>query len=170
MSQTDANLGFPALNSELLPVATAEALNFITTTVGETGQDVRLHMHAFLDGLVEGDDPEYWWGPATAVCLQQEVIDAFLGNAVATGIQAAFNADQSMFLETLASGANIDNPWVLDLDGDGAADAGRAEALDLRVWVLAVSHGGDANHDWSLADVQVTAVGYMESVQDVGGL
>ncbi len=36
MSYTDQNLGFTALNSDVLPVATAVALDFIANTVGES--------------------------------------------------------------------------------------------------------------------------------------
>lgn len=159
LSQIETALFFPALNTEVLAAATAEAINFIEVTAGETGQDVRNHMQEYFKDL-----PYEGWGEATAVCLQQVVIDAFINDGKVTGIQAAFAQDQSMFLETLASGANIDNPW--ETNGDLA----REQALNDRIYVLAVSHGGDANDVWDLSDVQVTAVGYVESVQDIGGL
>lgn len=163
LSQIEKALFFPALNSEVLAAATAEALAFIDTTVGETGQDVRNHMQQYFKDL-----PYEGWGEATAVCLQQVVIDAFLNNQKTTSMNTAFITDQQMFLESIAYGANIDNPWVLDLDGDGAADAGRAEALNARIYVIAVSHGGDANATWTLDDVPVTAVGVVEDLS--GGL
>lgn len=163
LSQTDRNLGFPALNSEVRAAGTAFILDAIAANPAISGQALRELVHSdFMRG-----DTWTGWGEATALCLQQVVIDAVLDGHKTSTINTAFMEDQQMFLESIAAGANIDNPWALDLDGDGAADAGRAEALDARIYVLAVSHGGDASDTWDLADVPVVAVGFMANM---GGL
>lgn len=167
LSQIEKALFFPALNSDVLPAITATALAIITANPGISGQALRGAVHdAYVAGITVTNTMD-GWGEATAVCLQQVVIDAFLAAHKTNNINTAFIEDQQMFADSIASGAAIDNPWVLDLDGDGAADAGRAEALDLRIWVLAVSHGGDVGDTWNLADVPVVAVGFMA---DAGGL
>ena len=160
MSYTHDNLGFPALTSDVLAAATAEALATVADQPTISAQALRAHMHDYFGGDTWGG-----WGEATAVCLQQVVIDAVLDGHKTSAINTAFMQDQQMFADSIATGANIDNPWVLDLDGDGAADAGRAEALNLRIWVLAVSHGGSAAEVWDLADVPVTAVGFVAALE-----
>lgn len=163
MSQIDDQLGFPALNSEVRAAGTAFILDAIAANPAISGQALRELVHSdFMHG-----DTWTGWGEATALCLQQVVIDALLDGHKTSAVNTAFMEDQQLFLRSIATGANIDNPWVLDLDGDGAADAGRAEALDLRIWVLAVSHGGSASDTWNLADVPVTAVGFMADLQAV---
>lgn len=166
LSQIEKALFFPALNSDVLPVITGTALAIIAANPGLSGQALRGAVHdAYVADFITVTNTMDGWGEATAVCLQQVVIDAFLAAHKTNNINTAFIEDQQMFADSIASGAVIDNPWVLDLDGDGAADAGRAEALDLRIWVLAVSHGGDAGDTWNLADVPVVAVGFMQDVQ-----
>ena len=162
MSQIDDNLGFPALNSDVRDAGTAFILDAIADNPAISGQALRELVHSdFMHG-----DTWTGWGEATALCLQQVVIDAVLDGHKTSAINTSFMEDQKMFLDSIASGANIDNPWVLDLDGDGVSDAGRAEALNLRIWVLAVSHGGSASDTWTLDDVPVVAVGFMA---DAGG-
>jgi hypothetical protein len=164
MSDSDQNLGFPALNSDVLAAATDAALAAVSATPNIGAQALREYMHSYFGG-----DTWSGWGEATAVILQQVVIDAVLNGHKTSAINTAFMEDQQMFLESIAYGANIDNPWVLDTDGDGTADAGRAEALDLRIWVLAVSQGGSATDTWNLDDVPVVAVGFVQELQALQG-
>lgn len=160
MSQTDDNLGFPALNHDVLTAATTEALATVAANPSISAQALREHMHDYFHG-----DTWTGWGEATAVCLQQAVIDAVLAGHKTSAINTAFMDDQKMFLDSIATGANIDNPWQLDLDGDGIADAGRTEALNARIYVLAVSHGGSASEVWNLSDVPVVAVGFVAALE-----
>ena len=154
MSQIDDQLGFPALTPEVLAAATAEALATVAANPAIDGQALREHMHGYFHG-----DTWNGWGEATAVCLQQVVIDAVLDGNKTSTINTAFMEDQQMFLDSIAAGANIDNPW------ETHGDAGRIDALNTRIWVLAVSHGGSAAEVWDITDVPVVAVGFMAAVE-----
>lgn len=158
------------LTSETRLAAIAFAVETITTDPGISVQSLRAAIAGFLGGDTNA------WLDAVRVGHIDEVRAARLQGNHMDDIWDAFAADQQMFVDSLAAGAVIDNPWVLDLDGDGLADAGRAEYLDLRIGVIADSHQGDAYRDgnadgvWNLADVPVPAVEVVGVTVDVGGL
>ena len=110
--------------------ATEAALLFININPAAHEQELRGFVQEYLGGKDE------WWGEATEVILQQNVQDARRGAAKSARVQAALDADRQMFVDSIATGANIDNPWVT------ANDPARVKALALRVKVITLSNGG----------------------------
>lgn len=110
--------------------ATDAALLYISLNPTAHEQELRGFVQEYLGGKDE------WWGEATEVILQQNVQDARRGAARSAKVQAALDADKQMFLDSIAIGANIDNPWVT------GNDPARIKALALRVKVITLSNGG----------------------------
>ena len=158
------------MTPEIRSAAIAFAMATIAADPGIRVQALRAEIAAHLGG------DTFAWTDAVRIGSTYEVRAARLEANHMDEINDAFAADRQMFVDSIALGAVIDNPWVLDLDGNGVADAGRAEALDLRVFVIAMSHQGDATRDgnadgvWSLADVPVVPVEVVGVMPDAGGL
>lgn len=156
------------MTNETRSAAIAFALATIAADPGIRHQALRAEIAEYLGG------DTFAWTDAVRVKNSDSVQQALLNANRMDEINDAFAADQQMYVDSIASGAVIDNPWVLDLDGDGLVDAGRAEALDLRVFVIAMSHQGDATRDgnadgvWSLADVPVVPVEMVGVAPDAG--
>lgn len=111
--------------------ATDAALLFISLNPSASEQDLRNFVQRFLCA-----NPYEMWGEATEIILQQSVRDARLAAGKNATVQAALDADRQMFLDSIATGANIDNPWVTNDDPE------RIKALALRVKVITLSNGG----------------------------
>ena len=158
------------MTPEIRSAAIAFALAAISADPGIRVQALRAEIAAHLGGDTSA------WINAVRIGHSDEVRAARLQANHMDDINTAFANDQQMFVDSIASGAVIDNPWVLDLDGDSVADAGRADALDLRIFVIATSHQGDATRDgnadgvWSLADVPVVPVEMVGVLPDASGL
>lgn len=119
------------LTPDLQESATEAALMYITINPAAHEQELRGFVQQYLGG------GEYnMWGEATEIILQQRVQDARREAGRNAKVQAALAADRQMFLDSLASGAVIDNPWVVGTDPE------RVKALALRIKVITLSNGG----------------------------
>lgn len=111
--------------------ATEAALLFIAMNPTAHEQELRCFVQRFLS-----TSPYEMWGEATDIILQQRVQDARRQAGSNARVQAALDADKQMFIDSIATGANIDNPWIT------GNDPARVKALALRVKVITLQNGG----------------------------
>lgn len=121
------------LTIDQIAAAKAEALAEIARN--PTG-NLRTYLQGWMLATFADPQRSEYWGEATDICLMQEVLDASRAAIQADTVQKAFAQDKQDWRDTLDSGGNQDNPWVL------FDSATRKQALADRMRVIALSHGG----------------------------